>query len=221
MRLALLATAISLIMGVAVAPNIITNTQDIQSEKITVSWELWFTKAPRYTVGDVVYYAPGVMEATAEVRLLDLDEYLDGVSLMSPADIGKTVWIKRPNNGWEGPFLSVDCAQQNDMYNAVVNRGEVVEVGFKTALRWGLVKVSNKRWRTVEWKIEDVEVYVGERLPFSIRFSKYLNYQLEPVDYVEWFLDNLEYGTLYPQPVYYPPTYWRLPDGTFLDSSIY
>ena len=77
------------------------------------------------------------MEATAEYRGLSLEGFLDGVALMSPTDIGKTAWIRGPN-GWEGPFLVVDCAQRDDIWPIVRYRREVVEVGWETKERWGL-----------------------------------------------------------------------------------
>jgi hypothetical protein len=178
-----------------------------------ITWQTWFTSAPQHSIGNSVYYAPGVMEATAEYRELDLEGFLDGVSLMSPADIGKTVWIKHPEHGWEGPFLSVDCAQQNDMYNAVVYRGEVIEVGFVTAEKWGMVIQGMWKWEPVSWRLDGVEVFIGEELPDELD---------EPIDYLDWFLDLVEFRTRWNRrPVFYPPTTWRLPDGTFLDSSIY
>jgi hypothetical protein len=90
---------------------------DIQGRCVPgyISIETWFQKQPRYTHGRALYYAPGAMEATAEWRGLSLDGYLDGVSLISPADIGETVWIRRGVE-WEGPFLSVDSARRTDMY---------------------------------------------------------------------------------------------------------
>ncbi len=179
------------------------------------TWQTWFTPAPQYSTGNSVYYAPGVMEATAEYRELDLEGFLDGVALMSPADIGKTVWIKHPEHGWEGPFLSVDCAQQNDMYNAIVYRGEVIEVGFVTAQKWGMVVggITSRWWKPVSWRLDEVEVFIGEELPDELG---------EPIGYVDWFLDFAEFrDNIYGRPVFYPPTTWRLPDGTYLDSSIY
>ena len=108
-----------------------------------ISKELWWTAAPLYSGGRAVWYAEGVMEATAWLRWewgqipLPPSEYLDGVSLISPADIGKTVWINGPL-GWEGPFIVVDCAQWDDEYWIVKWRKEVVEVGWETKERWGI-----------------------------------------------------------------------------------
>jgi len=117
-----------------------------------VTYNTWMTGHPVLSTGAAVFYAPDIMEGTARYRGYDLSDYVDGVSLMSPSDIGATVWIKY-NGVWEGPFLSVDTAQQNHMCQAIQTRGEVVEVGYKTAQRWGMVD-----WPKVhEWKV-DVQV---------------------------------------------------------------
>jgi hypothetical protein len=70
-------------------------------------------------------------------------DYLDGVALMSPSDIGKIAWLRRPGFGWEGPFIVVDCAQWDDIWPIVVYRKEVVEVGWDTKQRWGITEPLN------------------------------------------------------------------------------
>lgn len=102
-----------------------------------ISIETWFTPAPDHFSGRVVFYNQGAMEATAAWRGLSLDGHLDGVALMSPADIGHKVWIKFDGE-WEGPFLVVDCARRGDMYPVIMHREEAVEVGWETAQRWNL-----------------------------------------------------------------------------------
>ncbi len=118
------------------------------TEEHLVTNATWMRGAPTYSAGAAVFYAPGVMEATARVRGMSLDGFIGGVSLMSPSDLGKVVWIRR-GAAWEGPFLSVDTAQQNHMCQAIKTRGEVVEVGYETARRWGMVE-----WpRVYKWKV--------------------------------------------------------------------
>ena len=139
-----------------------------------VTYETWMTGHPAYGTGASTFYAPGVMGATAEYRGYDLTNYVDGVSLMSPTDIGASVWIKY-NGEWEGPFLNVDTAQQNHMCQAIQTRGEVVEVGYKTAERWGMTD-----WPDVhEWKV-DVEV--------SLIPPEYLDKcGIDVVDFPQWW----------------------------------
>lgn len=124
---------------------------------------------PEHVSGASVWYAPFVMEATARARGMSLDGYLDGVALMSPADLGKEVWITNPTTGeWEGPYLSVDVAQQNHICVCIVVRGEVVEVGWRTWERWGL---TNKDWK--------VQVEVSTVPPDELSGA--------PIDYVVWW----------------------------------
>lgn len=182
-----------------------------------ITLKTWFTPAPIYIEGNAVWYAPWVMEATANYRGLNLEGYLDGVSLMSPADIGKTVWIKHPEFGWEGPYLAVDCAQQNHMYGVIVSRNEVVEVGYRTAVRWGMV---NYR-QTNEYRIEDVEVYIGKELPEYIA-DPYLSYKygVVPINYETWFLHTLEFTSKREgRPIIIGPSTWKMPDGTIFENS--
>ena len=144
-----------------------------------VTYETWTTGHPAYSAGAATFYAPYVMEATADYRQLDLTAYVDGVSLMSPSDVGKVVWIKY-DGVWEGPFLSVDTAQQNHMCQAIQSRGEVIEVGYKTAERWGMVD-----WPKVhEWKV-DVEV--------SLIPPEYLDTcSIEKVYFPSWWTEQAE-----------------------------
>ena len=148
----------------------------------------WYTHQPIHTIGKAVWYGPNVMEGTARYRGLDLEGYLDGVSLMSPADIGKKVWIK-VNGEWEGPFLSVDCARKGDMYGVIVHRGEVVEVGFRTAVRWGMVEENGE---VNDW-FKEVEVYIGERV----------DEDSTPISYSEYFLENLEFTRKYESRIWF------------------
>jgi hypothetical protein len=164
------------------------------------SQESWFTGAPLYSAGGAVFYAPGVMEATAKMRGLSLEGYVDGVAMMSPADIGSMVWINY--DGWEGPFLVVDCARRGDYYPVSVFRAEVVEVGFETALRWGMAEGQYGGWDAIDWKIE---VEVSKVPPYLL--------SEDPVDYRDYFLDMIEftnYDDRYWKPLYRPASSWRI-----------
>jgi hypothetical protein len=137
-----------------------------------VSIETWFLPAPLYAEGRAAYYAPHVMEATAEYRGLSLEGYVDGVSLMSPADIGLEVWLRPPGGEWEGPFLVVDCARKNDIWPIVAVRGELVEVGWRTAERWGM-----------KGPLQDVQV---SKWPPAALVA-------EPEDFREWWKERAEF----------------------------
>jgi hypothetical protein len=184
-----------------------------------ISIETWYARAPIYSYGGAVFYAPNVMEGTARYRGYDLEGYLDGVALMSPADIGRTVWLRRPGEAWEGPFLVVDCARRGDMWPIAVVREEVVEVGFQTALRWGMVVGGEGWWRTRSAKLKGVEVWIGDYLP------KYLteptDYRMpEAVYYPDWLEDGAEFATPLTEhrrrPVWKGDGCWRWQDDRLL-----
>lgn len=186
-----------------------------------VTIKTWYTPAPPYVQGNAVWYAPRLMESTAAYRELSLDGYVDGVSLMSPSDIGRTVWLRRPDHDWEGPFLVVDCARRGDIWPVVMMHGEIVEVGFQTAARWGMVDATlygdiyDRPYKPVNWRIEGVEVLKMDAIPPWI--GKHT-----PLDFVEWwgerytFSNSRAHDTTKPvsiNPKYYPDEYpgwiWR------------
>ena len=145
---------------------------------VLISLAQWMTPAPIYSYGAATWYAPGVMEATCQYRADEagvsyqewMDEAIGGVALMSPADLGKTVWVRGPL-GWEGPFRVCDCGTRGQVYEMVMDRGEVVELGWHTASSWGMGPHDGG------WKMQ-VEVWIGD-------FPKY--HGQKPVDYVSWF----------------------------------
>lgn len=146
-----------------------------------ISEETWLSPMPDYVVGNATFYSPYLMEATARYRGMSLAGYVDGVSLFSPADIGEVVWIRLPGEAlWEGPYLVVDCAQQNHMYAAVVHKGEVVEVSWRTARRWGLIEGG----RIIQHRLDGVEVS-------KLRPSAVLD--MTPVPFKEHFLETLTF----------------------------
>jgi hypothetical protein len=104
-----------------------------------ITLDYWLQPTPELYWGRAVYYAPGVMEATANYHSLSLKGYVDGVASMACGDIGEDVWLQGPL-GWEGPFLVVDCPMRGDAYGIIVFRKESIEVGWKTAQRWGMNK---------------------------------------------------------------------------------
>lgn len=142
------------------------------------SIEAWYTSAPIWFYGKALRYDPGVMEATAEYRSMSLDGYLDGVALMSPADIGEEVWLKIPVGNWEGPYLVVDCAARGDIWATVLHFGNTIEVGYNTALRWGMIEEGIAM-------IRDVQVIKG--LPIEV-FIKTMAFK--PIQYFpEWWVN--------------------------------
>ena len=175
--------------------------RDIAWVPMYPSLDSWFTPAPIYFTGGAVFYAINVMEANAEVRGLNLSGYVDGVALMSPADISLPVWLKIPNGKWEGPFLVVDSSMRGDVYPIVINRNEAIEVGWKTAKRWGMV---NEKGQVNLWIMENVEI--SKINPIYLTGSA--------TDYKKWWLDHLKpanYRDL-GSPIYISPSTWSIND---------
>lgn len=102
-----------------------------------ISRDAWLAKGPDAFYGAVSSYEEGVMESVAANRRMGLGGYKDGVAVMSCGDIGRSVWIFGPD-GWDGPFLAIDCSARRHMYTNVFNLQLAAEVGFKTTVRWGV-----------------------------------------------------------------------------------
>lgn len=173
----------------------------------------WFRSAPLYSFAGATFYAPYVMEGTARWRGFNLAGYLDGVSLMSPSDIGATVWLKRPGGQWEGPYLVVDCAARNDIYSTITSRHEIVEVGFETAKRWGMVVPKETGgWRTAHWTIPNVEVIKSRALPIWAQNDS--PERPEPTDFVAWWKSQVMFSVSNEShPYYVRPGGWDMRDG--------
>jgi hypothetical protein len=182
-----------------------------------ISYETWFTPIPYYSYGNAVFYAPHLMRATAEQRGFSLEGYVDGVALLSPADIGRTVWMRRPGHEWEGPYLAVDCAQRADMWGTAVHRGEIVEVSFDTALRWGMVRLTATGWRTNYWREPGVEVLVANELPDWAAQPEAGLRRPGLVNYPDWWHQRVGFATWLTEPAHSPlargPGIWRWHDG--------
>jgi len=166
-----------------------------------ITVDTWFTPTPALATGKAAFYYPGLMKATAEYRGLDLDGYVDGVSLMTCADIGFEVWIQRPGHAWEGPYLSVDCARRGDLYGVVAGRGEVIEVSWKTAQRWGMVTEGGK---IEQWNIPDVRV---SKVPPEDLWDT------PQVVLQDWFLDTVRFDccSVTPPALFYThPRTWSI-----------
>ena len=137
-----------------------------------ITKDSWYLGGPPHLIGIGTYYAAGIMEQVAENRGMSLDRYKDGVAMMSPADLGKTVWLRRPGGGWEGPFLVVDCSTRLGMFVNTGINGMVVEVGNRTAVRWGMAG-----------GINGIEVYKGSSPPDGGRATFYRTWWLARVQF--------------------------------------
>ena len=94
-------------------------------ENLLVALSVWLTAMPSHVKGNFVYYGPQyLIEANAEYRGYDLSFYRDrcGLSAISPADLGKIVWIKMSDGSFYGPCLFVDVGAWQDFYTLVYIR---------------------------------------------------------------------------------------------------
>ncbi len=130
-----------------------------------ISNDTWYRQTPQHTIGKAMWYAPGIMDTTARYRGMNTDGFKGGVSVISPGNIGRVVWLKRPDMSWEGPYIVVDSSQRNHAYSHTVSQGEHVEVSFDIAREWGLVQLDKsvkKGYSVNEWVSSyDVELYFG------------------------------------------------------------
>lgn len=98
---------------------------------ILVSLATWLTASPTHAEGLLVYYGPDwLARANADYRGYSLADMRDncGLSLRSPSDLGKIVWVALPDGQWYGPCLSVDVGARHDFYSLVYVKREIAEV---------------------------------------------------------------------------------------------
>lgn len=150
-----------------------------------VNWAPWASPMPQSSIGDVTWYAQGVMEANAELKGVDMSQFVDGIAVMQCGSDGQTAWLKRPGLPWEGPFIILDCAARHHIFAYIYYVGMVAEVGHQTALSWGLLDGENPIYQ-----VEDVELFIGAAPPA----------QTIPVDYRTWWLDNVTFAGGYTHP---------------------
>lgn len=116
-----------------------------------IALSTWLTPMPQHAYGRIVYYGPDYMaQANADYRGYDLSDMRDecGLSVISPSDLGKLVWVKLPSGLWYGPCLAVDVAARGDFDNIVYVNHEVAEVTFTLAELLG-VHYGASQWGTV------------------------------------------------------------------------
>lgn len=186
-----------------------------------VTNETWFTRSPQYVYGSAVWYAPGMMEATARWRSPEMyklayrsGQYKGGVAVPSPANIGDTVWIRRAGGDWDGPYLVVDCSRRADMFSQIMYNQQVVEVDFNTAVAWGLAEGDWQDWKMIKGKEETVELWYGTERP-----RDYQHYIEPPIFFARYWIEQVakfQSGKVEPSPVFYSNGLnpeWNLRDG--------
>jgi hypothetical protein len=180
-----------------VPPADVNITKDCQphymEEYLLPAWvtnDTWYRNMPRHTVGRAVPYAPNLMNSTAEFRGMNLEGFKGGVATNSVGMMGQVVWLKRPGNVWEGPFLVVDVGQRNHAYHQAMNVKTIVEVDFETAIEWGIYSYSrgSKGYVINRWFEGDVEMWVGLEKPTAEEDANSI-----PVNYEKWYGENAEF----------------------------
>ncbi len=101
----------------------------------------WTTPTDLPATGKASYYNPGVMEIVWQNRVAQhkvgpCPECIGAVAMLRQPDLGRKVWIEYKGEVL-GPFLVVDCAGPRH-YQALVDKGEVVELPYWLALRWNM-----------------------------------------------------------------------------------
>ena len=114
--------------------------------------------------GQATYYSAGVMERVVANRLAwghitPCAECIGYVALLEPEHIGTQVWLQRPGQPSEGPFLVADCATAAHRA-ALQARGWAVDVDWQTAQRWQMrgpvpVEVLRAAERDVTCRMQD------------------------------------------------------------------
>ena len=160
-----------------------------------LTYESQFLRMPDLVIGKVYGYEANLMEHTGMFHEINLDN-IEGIALPFCSEIGGYVWIKRPRNPniagtgvWEGAFRVVDCGGLLDLYNVVVHREEVAEIGFETAREWGMVTLLENTGEGTYNKAWDMRSWYTDILVSKID-PRYLSDDLEPVVLSDWFKER-------------------------------
>lgn len=98
-----------------------------------VTLAAWMTPMPTHTQGLIdLYGGVGLAEANAEYHGYSLDGYDCGLAVMSPADLGRTVWVRADRSPWIR-CLAVDVSARKDFYANVKIRQLIAEVDIRAA----------------------------------------------------------------------------------------
>lgn len=148
-----------------------------------VAVSVWMTPMPQHSRGWLVLYGNERLSlANAEYRGYDIEGYACGLAVMSPADLGKTVWVRRPGARWFGPCLAVDTSGRKDFFANVYYRGEIAEVDIRAAKALGF-----------KYGVRG-EAYVGSCPP---RRGTSVPEYYEPEVHIDHHTQNLSYLSAY------------------------
>lgn len=99
---------------------------------------VWAMPQPQYSEGLIVNYGgESVIAANAAYHGYSLDGYAGGASAISPAMLGRIMWVRVEHGDWVGPLLVVDAVSRAHAYDSIYTRHEVAEVSRATAATLG------------------------------------------------------------------------------------
>jgi hypothetical protein len=102
----------------------------------------YWGQTPLPITGLAMFYSPRVMDGVVSYRLRNgnvdaCPECVGYVALLRAGDINRRVWIKFPDNTYEGPFQVTDVAARGDI-PGLLRRSWAIDVDWPTARRWGM-----------------------------------------------------------------------------------
>lgn len=96
---------------------------------------------PRHASGRLVRYGGDYLaRVNADFHGYTLPASGCGLAVMSPADLGKLVWVRVPGGPWVGPCRSVDVAKRTDFLAYVNDLEEIVEITDSTRAQLGITE---------------------------------------------------------------------------------
>ena len=143
----------------------------------------YYMPAPIHFSTRALWQSPNMIQHTAAYNGVDLSDVIDGLSLMSPADVGKTVWVRVPGGVWIRSRNADAVWREHAIYHILYNDSGL-EMGYILAEQTGVLT-----YRTPYGGIgmPGVEVCVTEGDPHAVCAGA-------PVDYSTWWESNLRFA---------------------------
>ena len=107
-------------------------------------------------LGEATYYNPGVMEAVYQYRretgtVPECSDCLGAVAMLSPADLGRKVWIAQLGGVPTGPYIVADCAAPQHIARLQA-RGWLIDLPYDLAMQWGMAgPIQVTVWDQASW----------------------------------------------------------------------
>lgn len=141
-----------------------------------IDWRMYSnTQSPQHFTTRALWQAQGVIEETAGIRGMKLDDVFDGVSLLLPSDVGRTGWVRVPGGQWYR-VRSADAAAREHLWYHVFIVHSGIELGYELAQELGAM--GGGLW--------NLEVCMTEGDPNASCTG-------QPADFEDWFRTVLRY----------------------------